>query len=221
MSPSSPCTTRPPTICYLAAAAASNLLRHQPPACYHLSLQHIPSPFSNLNNVALALSVAALRVHTCTFICCSALALILLYGHQTLYLATTPGNPLLPIYRRPFHPLLPHAGAQACLANATIPRMESSLLPVIDKGQGCKAVVSLDYTLNDGSLLLFSGRHHNGPHSLALTRLISACTSPWAVKAVSNMPRRRRCADPTCMRCTRCVGWTAPLTRLCASWDFQ
>jgi hypothetical protein len=138
--------------------------------------------------------------------------------HQTLYLATTPGNPLLPIYRRPFHPLLPHASAQACLANATIPRMESSLLPVIDNGQGCKPVVSLDYTLNDGSLLLFSGR----PHSLALTRLISACASPWAVKAVStNMLRRRRCADPTCMRCTRCVGWTAPLTRLRASWDFQ
>ncbi|KAF8493193.1 hypothetical protein F5888DRAFT_841360 [Russula emetica] len=56
--------------------------------------------------------------------------------HQTLSLATTPGNPLLPIFRRPFHPLLPHASAQACLGIATVPRMESSLLPVIDNVRG-------------------------------------------------------------------------------------
>jgi hypothetical protein len=43
--------------------------------------------------------------------------------------------------------------------------------------------------------------------------------SPWAVKAVLNTHRRRRCADPTCMLCTRCVDrWP---TRLRASWDFH
>jgi hypothetical protein len=68
-------SSHPPYVIF-AAAAASNLLHHQP----HSVLQHIPThtPFSNLNNVGLALSVAALRVHSCTFTCCSTLSFILL-----------------------------------------------------------------------------------------------------------------------------------------------
>ena len=41
----------------------------------------------------------------------------------------------------------------------------------------------------------------HAPLSLVLTRLISTCVSPWAVKAVLNTNRRRRCTDPTRMRC--------------------
>jgi hypothetical protein len=105
VSPSKP-YTRLPYVIFSAAQPAT--------ICCIADLAWLPIivPFSNthplfnLNNVGLAFSVAALRMYACTPTCRSALPSPL-SCHQTLSLATTPYNPQLPIYRRPFHPLLP------------------------------------------------------------------------------------------------------------------
>jgi hypothetical protein len=113
----------------------------------------------------------------------------------------------------PFIPFCLMQARRPCLGIATLSQMESSLLPVIDNVRGVKLLFRLDCSLNDGSLLLFSG----WPHSWRLPGRSLPCASPWAVKAVLNTHRRRRSADPTCYA----VHTLCRIDVLRASWDFH
>ncbi|KAI0286070.1 hypothetical protein BGY98DRAFT_256785 [Russula aff. rugulosa BPL654] len=115
----------PPTICYLTAAAASNLLHHQP----HSILLHThPSPFFQLKQRGpRVVSGCAARALMHFHLLLSSLFHSPLSCHQTLSLATTP---------------VPHASAQVCLGIATNPLMDSSLLPVINNVRGTMLLYS-------------------------------------------------------------------------------
>jgi hypothetical protein len=68
---------RPPSHHMLSCRSRSQQFVASPTSFFSNIYPPLP-PFFNLNSVHLALSVAALRVHSCTFTCCSALSFILL-----------------------------------------------------------------------------------------------------------------------------------------------
>jgi len=158
-----------------------NLLHHQPHACYHSTTY---SPLFQLKQRGPRV-VSDCAAHAYMHISCSTLPFILLRPAIKHY-------PSQPLRVTRYNLYIEDPFISFCLMQARRPA-----LPVIDNARGAKLL--LDCSLNDVSLLLF-GRP--GAYQVDLY-----CVSPWAVKAVLNTPRRRRCADPTCMLCTCCVGY--------------
>ncbi|KAH9967474.1 hypothetical protein BC827DRAFT_595658 [Russula dissimulans] len=144
--PLTPCTSRPPAICSLAAGTASVRCIADLPVDHHFILA---SPFSNLNNVRGArreLSVSGCARHAKTHHQAVAqLSLSLCFLLPSIKLKPSqpfPCNPSFTIYRMPFHPFWPHPhpsaqGLPSCRQpGRKTPQMESLLLPLIDNVQG-------------------------------------------------------------------------------------